>query len=101
METKLLVSDRFLVNSNAFIYGLLIEAIFTGSDYVFHAHAVAKIPFQQCCESAHLNHCAVETPEQLMCLRYSAHVLGLVDYVVATYHPSCTQNRREKVLPNP
>lgn len=21
--------------------------------------------------------------------RYSAHVLGLVDYVVATYHPSC------------
>ncbi|NOH34560.1 YchJ family protein [Vibrio chagasii] len=45
--------------------------------------------YPQCCESAHLDHSSVETPEQLMRSRYSAHVLGLVDYVVATYHPSC------------
>ncbi|WKY57147.1 YchJ family protein [Vibrio sp. SNU_ST1] len=49
----------------------------------------SKNTYQQCCESAHLHHSAVETPEQLMRSRYSAHVLGLVDYVVATYHPSC------------
>ncbi|UIJ41780.1 YchJ family protein [Vibrio kanaloae] len=45
--------------------------------------------YQLCCESAHLDHKNIETPEQLMRSRYSAHVLGLVDYVVATYHPSC------------
>ncbi len=45
--------------------------------------------YSRCCEIAHLNHSAVTTPEQLMRSRYSAHVLGLVDYVVDTYHPSC------------
>lgn len=45
--------------------------------------------YQQCCEIAHNNHADVTTPEQLMRSRYSAHVLGLVDYVVNTYHPSC------------
>ena len=49
----------------------------------------SNLPYQQCCEIAHSNHKNVETPEQLMRSRYSAHVLGLVDYVVATYHPSC------------
>ncbi len=34
METKL-CEQSFLANSHAFIYGLLIEAIFTGFDYVF------------------------------------------------------------------
>ncbi|MCL4112136.1 UNVERIFIED_CONTAM: hypothetical protein GTU68_063511 [Idotea baltica] len=30
--------------------------------------------------------------------RYSAHVLGLVDYVVATYHPSCNaESQREGI----
>ncbi|WP_321280394.1 YchJ family protein [Vibrio sp.] len=49
----------------------------------------SNLSYQQCCEIAHCNHANVETPEQLMRSRYSAHVLGLVDYVVATYHPSC------------
>ena len=52
--------------------------------------------YPQCCEPAHLNHSSVETPEQLMRSRYSAHVLGLVDYVIATYHPSC--KHKEKAL---
>ncbi|MCY9824922.1 YchJ family protein [Vibrio chagasii] len=54
--------------------------------------------YPKCCESAHLDHSSVETPEQLMRSRYSAHVLGLVDYVVATYHPSCNaESQREGI----
>ncbi|MGR5390313.1 YchJ family protein [Vibrio crassostreae] len=54
--------------------------------------------YQQCCESAHLDHSSVETPKQLMRSRYSAHVLGLVDYVIATYHPSCdAESQREGI----
>ncbi|MDF2152471.1 YchJ family protein [Vibrio sp. CAU 1672] len=45
--------------------------------------------YSQCCQIAHNHHADVTTPEQLMRSRYSAHVLGLVDYVVNTYHPSC------------
>ena len=45
--------------------------------------------YQQCCEIAHKDHAKVTFPEQLMRSRYSAHVLGLVDYVITTYHPSC------------
>ena len=56
----------------------------------------SKNTYQQCCESAHLHHSAVETPEQLMRSRYSAHVLGLVDYVVATYHPSCNAEAQKE-----
>ena len=58
----------------------------------------SKNTYQQCCESAHLNHSAVETPEQLMRSRYSAHVLGLVDYVVATYHPTCNAEAQRDCL---
>lgn len=43
----------------------------------------------QCCQLVHQNHDHATHPEQLMRARYSAHVLGLVDFVVATYHPSC------------
>ena len=42
-----------------------------------------------CCQPIHQNPALASHPEQLMRSRYSAHVLGLVDYVVATYHPSC------------
>lgn len=48
-----------------------------------------KKTYSDCCEVAHLDHSLVTTPEQLMRSRYSAHPLGLVDYVVKTYHPSC------------
>nr|WP_319555919.1 YchJ family protein [uncultured Vibrio sp.] len=58
----------------------------------------SNLSYQQCCEIAHSNHANVETPEQLMRSRYSAHVLSLVDYVVATYHPSCrAQEQREDI----
>ncbi|MGD8230861.1 YchJ family protein [Vibrio sp. TRT 1302] len=45
--------------------------------------------YSVCCEPIHDNHSLAKTPEQLMRSRYSAHVKGLVDYVVNTYHPSC------------
>ncbi|UTM56357.1 YchJ family metal-binding protein [Photobacterium sp. CCB-ST2H9] len=46
-------------------------------------------PLTDCCAPVHQNPSAAHHPEQLMRARYSAHVLGLVDFVVATYHPSC------------
>ena len=46
-------------------------------------------PLAECCQPIHQNPSLATHPEQLMRSRYSAHVLGLVDYVVATYHPSC------------
>ncbi len=49
----------------------------------------SQLDYQQCCGPAHQDHHQVTTAEQLMRSRYSAHVLGLVDYVVKTYHPSC------------
>ncbi|NOH98207.1 YchJ family protein [Vibrio sp. 99-70-13A1] len=49
----------------------------------------SNLAYQQCCEPAHINHSNAVTPEQLMRSRYSAHVLGLVDYVITTYHPNC------------
>ncbi|NLS11435.1 YchJ family protein [Vibrio sp. SM6] len=58
----------------------------------------SNLSYSACCEVAHLDHAAVHTPEQLMRSRYSAHVLGLVDYVVATYHPSChADDNREAI----
>lgn len=45
--------------------------------------------YEQCCKPIHDNHSLAIHPEQLMRARYSAHVLGLVDFVIATYHPSC------------
>ncbi len=46
-------------------------------------------PLIECCKVIHLDHAKALHPEQLMRARYSAHVLGLVDFVVQTYHPSC------------
>ncbi len=45
-------------------------------------------PYSECCKPIHNDHAQAHTPEQLMRARYSAHVLGLVDFVVDTYHPS-------------
>ncbi len=45
--------------------------------------------YSQCCEPIHHDVKKAARPEQLMRARYSAHVLGLVDFVVETYHPSC------------
>ncbi|KXF81493.1 YchJ family metal-binding protein [Enterovibrio coralii] len=49
----------------------------------------SQTPYSQCCEPIHLDHAKADHPEKLMRSRYSAHVKGLVDYVVNTYHPSC------------
>nr|WP_086940218.1 YchJ family metal-binding protein [Thaumasiovibrio occultus] len=46
-------------------------------------------PFAQCCAPIHADATLALKPEQLMRSRYSAHCCGNVDYVVATYHPSC------------
>ncbi|QLG87226.1 hypothetical protein HQ393_02595 [Chitinibacter bivalviorum] len=43
--------------------------------------------YQQCCQPYHQGH-RVETPEQLMRSRYSAYVLGLEDYLLASWHAS-------------
>lgn len=45
--------------------------------------------YHQCCEPIHRDHSLATTPEQLMRSRYSAHVKGLVEFVIDTYHPSC------------
>lgn len=41
-------------------------------------------PYSDCCEPIHLNPKKAITAQQLMQARYSAHVLQLVDFVVAT-----------------
>ncbi|MEL7293767.1 MAG: YchJ family protein [Pseudomonadota bacterium] len=51
-------------------------------------------PYKTCCALVHHDHSQAKTPEQLMRSRYSAHVMGLVDFVVATYHPSCEAEKQ-------
>lgn len=55
-------------------------------------------PLRECCHPIHENACLAEHPEQLMRARYSAHVLGLVDFVVATYHPSCEAEQHREAI---
>lgn len=47
-----------------------------------------QTPYHQCCELVHLNHASALSPEKLMRSRYSAYVLGLVDFIIKSYHPS-------------
>ncbi|WP_299014582.1 YchJ family metal-binding protein [uncultured Photobacterium sp.] len=51
-----------------------------------------------CCQPIHQIPSRAEHPEQLMRARYSAHVLGLVDFVVATYHPSCEAEQHREAI---
>ncbi|MFO1494799.1 MAG: YchJ family metal-binding protein [Lysobacterales bacterium] len=44
------------------------------------------LPYARCCEPLHAGAVAVDA-EALMRSRYSAYVLGLVDYLLATWHP--------------
>lgn len=54
--------------------------------------------YQNCCQPIHQNHSLADHPEKLMRSRYSAHVLGLVDYIIQTYHPSCkAEKHRESI----
>ncbi len=55
-------------------------------------------PYSDCCQPNHNDHHRAKTPEQLMRARYSAHVVGLVDFVINTYHPSCkAESEREAI----
>ncbi|WP_165310887.1 YchJ family metal-binding protein [Vibrio ziniensis] len=63
-----------------------------------HCYCGNTIPYSECCQPIHKDHHLAYTPEQLMRARYSAHVVGLVDFVVRTYHPSChAESDREAI----
>ncbi|MGF1724120.1 YchJ family metal-binding protein [Photobacterium nomapromontoriensis] len=55
-------------------------------------------PLTDCCQPIHCDPSLAIHPEQLMRSRYSAHVLGLVDYVIATYHPSCEAEQHRDAI---
>ncbi|EGU38113.1 hypothetical protein VII00023_19294 [Vibrio ichthyoenteri ATCC 700023] len=63
-----------------------------------HCPCGNPINYEQCCQPVHLDHHQAQTPEQLMRARYSAHVKGLVDFVVATYHPSCEAEAQREAI---
>jgi SEC-C motif domain protein len=44
------------------------------------------LSYDRCCRPCHSG-IAAETAEALMCSRYTAYVLGLEDYLLATWHP--------------
>ncbi len=49
----------------------------------------STLEYSSCCQPIHTDPRQASKPEQLMRARFSAHVLKLTDFVVATYHPSC------------
>ncbi len=59
----------------------------------------SSLPYARCCGRWHAGpeHLQAPTAEALMRSRYSAYVLGLSDYLVATWHPS----RRPDPIPLP
>ncbi|WP_338164025.1 YchJ family metal-binding protein [Vibrio sp. 10N] len=54
--------------------------------------------YETCCQPIHQDVTLATRPEQLMRARYSAHLTKNVDFVVATYHPSChAENERDAI----
>jgi SEC-C motif-containing protein len=58
------------------------------------------LPYGECCGPFHHGQAAGEgvgasTPEALMRSRYSAYALGLIDYLLATWHPSTSPGELE------
>ncbi|MDD5479375.1 YchJ family protein [Rhodoferax sp.] len=54
--------------------------------------------YADCCSRWHTGHVAGQTaptPEALMRSRYSAYVLGLIDYLLVTWHPSTAPGELE------
>ncbi|WP_299053351.1 YchJ family metal-binding protein [uncultured Polaribacter sp.] len=49
-----------------------------------------------CCKKAHQNILSVTTPEELMRSRYSAFVMGNIDYLQISHHSSTRPNKAEK-----
>ena len=60
----------------------------------------AALPYAVCCGAFHAgpSHLLAPTAEALMRSRYSAFVLDLTDYLLATWHPS---TRPTSIEPNP
>ncbi len=58
----------------------------------------SKKQFAECCQPIHQSAASATHPEQIMRARYSAHVLGLVDFVVATYHPRCEAEQHREAI---
>ena len=55
-------------------------------------------PYGDCCGPWHAGYAQgtpAPTPEALMRSRYSAYVLGLIDYLLATWHPSTSPGELE------
>ena len=46
------------------------------------------IPYNDCCQSIHINPASAATALDLMKARYSAYTQGKIDFIVATTHPS-------------
>jgi SEC-C motif-containing protein len=66
------------------------------------AHAICPcesgLPYADCCALWHNGRALGQhapTPEALMRSRYSAYVLGLLDYLLATWHPSTAPGELE------
>ena len=53
-----------------------------------NCHCGSGLSFEKCCEPYILKKSVPETSEQLMRSRYSAFVVGAVDYIYDTHHPS-------------
>jgi SEC-C motif-containing protein len=60
----------------------------------------AKNQFSVCCEPYIRAEHFPTTAEQLMRSRYSAYVVGAIDYLVATTHPSTRGNHKRKDIEN-
>ena len=52
---------------------------------------LSGLPYDECCGMFHRGDAAAPTAERLMRSRYSAFVVGDVDYLLATWHPSTRQ----------
>ncbi|KLV09135.1 hypothetical protein ABT56_02770 [Photobacterium aquae] len=58
----------------------------------------STLTLAQCCQPIHHDPSLAIQPAQLMRARYCAHVLGLVDFVVDTYHPSCHAEQHREAI---
>ena len=58
----------------------------------------SQLNYQECCQKIHISHQAAKTPEMLMRARFSAHALGLLDFIVNTYHPDCKAFSHRKAI---
>ena len=49
---------------------------------------LSGLPYEECCGPLHRGENVATTAERLMRSRYSAFVVGDIDYLLATWHPS-------------